>query len=61
VRDEQLPIEVRQDPAALPGDLVGALATLLVQRARQVLARGSDSRHRDGQDRAAEPQNGQKR
>jgi hypothetical protein len=33
-----LTVQVREDPTAAPGDLVGALATLLLNRARHALA-----------------------
>jgi hypothetical protein len=36
-----LPIEVRLDPDAPPGDVIGALAALLLRRARQKLAAGA--------------------
>jgi hypothetical protein len=35
---EPLPVDVRLDPAAPPGDVVGALAALILRRARAAVA-----------------------
>jgi hypothetical protein len=44
----RLPVEVREDRGAARGDLVGALASLILQRARAALAArgGQQSRRR---------------
>jgi hypothetical protein len=34
---DRLPVEVRVDPNATPGDLTGALAALILNRARKAL------------------------
>jgi hypothetical protein len=49
-----LPLTVHEDPSAPPGDLVGALAALLLERARLLAAEGELPHRRPGPGKGGE-------